>query len=111
MMKEEISVKELNGITDCIIVDIRDKIAFEYGSIEGAVSIPQKDIMKLRKERWNYSKLLVCPTKPTPIPHNFQAVSSKELPLPVHLPPIRKFCFVTRPQVRLTHEQLIPFYA
>lgn len=45
MMKEEISVKELNGITDCIIVDIRDKIAFEYGSIEGAVSIPQKDIM------------------------------------------------------------------
>ena len=45
MTKEEISVKELNSITDYIIVDIRDEIAFEYGSIDDAVNIPQKDIM------------------------------------------------------------------
>ena len=44
-MFEEISVKDLGGIKeDYKIIDIRDEIAFRYGSIPGAVNIPQKEI-------------------------------------------------------------------
>lgn len=62
MTKEEISVKELNSITDYIIVDIRDEIAFEYGSIDDAVNIPQKDLQS-RLNELDKSKLIIVMCK------------------------------------------------
>lgn len=44
-MTEEISVKDLKNIeTEYKIIDIRDEIAFEYGTINGAINIPQNKI-------------------------------------------------------------------
>lgn len=44
-MTEEISVKELNNIdVEYKIIDIRDEIAFQYGTINGAVNIPQNKL-------------------------------------------------------------------
>ena len=62
MTREEIFVKELNHITDCIIVDIRDEIAFAYGSIDGAVNIPQKDLQS-RLNELDKSKLIIIMCK------------------------------------------------
>ena len=62
MIKEEISVNELNNLDNYLIIDIRDEIAFEYGSIDGAVNIPQKDIMN-RLESFDKDKLLVIMCK------------------------------------------------
>ena len=41
----EISVSELNNLENYTVIDIRDEIAFEYGSIEGAINIPERDLM------------------------------------------------------------------
>lgn len=44
-MIEEISVKELNNIdVEYQLIDIRDEIAFQYGTINGAVNIPQNKL-------------------------------------------------------------------
>lgn len=44
-MLEEISVKELKNLeVDYKLIDIRDEIAFEYGTINGAVNIPQSKL-------------------------------------------------------------------
>ncbi len=44
-MIEEISVKELNNIdVEYKLIDIRDEIAFQYGTINGAVNIPQNKL-------------------------------------------------------------------
>ena len=44
-MLEEISVKELKNLEfDYKLIDIRDEIAFEYGTINGAVNIPQSKL-------------------------------------------------------------------
>ena len=44
-MIEEISVKELDSIDrEYQIIDIRDEISFQYGSISGAVNIPKNKI-------------------------------------------------------------------
>lgn len=44
-MIEEISVKELNNIdVEYMLIDIRDEIAFQYGTINGAVNIPQNKL-------------------------------------------------------------------
>lgn len=44
-MIEEISVKELKNLeVDYKLIDIRDEIAFEYGTINGAVNIPQSKL-------------------------------------------------------------------
>lgn len=44
-MLEEVSVKELNNLeVDYKLIDIRDEIAFEYGTINGAVNIPQSKL-------------------------------------------------------------------
>lgn len=58
----EISVNELNSLSNYMVIDIRDKIAFEYGSIDGAVNIPQKDIMN-RLDLLDKSKLIVVMCK------------------------------------------------
>lgn len=62
MIKEEISVSELNHLNNYTIIDIRDEIAFEYGSIDGAVNIPQKDIFE-RVDSFDKDKLLVIMCK------------------------------------------------
>ena len=50
-MIEEISVKNLGEIKEKYrIIDIRDEISFRYGSIPGAVNIPQKEIKSAAKE-------------------------------------------------------------
>ena len=50
-MIEEISVKDLGTIKEKYqIIDIRDEIDFRYGSIPGAVNIPQKEIKDAAKE-------------------------------------------------------------
>ncbi len=41
----EVSVSELNNLENYTVIDIRDEIAFEYGSLNGAVNIPQRDLM------------------------------------------------------------------
>ena len=44
-MIEEISIKELNNIdVEYKLIDIRDEIAFQYGTINGAVNIPQNKL-------------------------------------------------------------------
>lgn len=44
-MIEEISVKELNNIdVEYKLIDIRDEIAFQYGTINGAVNIPKNKL-------------------------------------------------------------------
>ena len=58
----EISVNELNSLSNYTVIDIRDKIAFEYGSINGAVNIPQKDITN-RLNLLDRSKLIVVMCK------------------------------------------------
>ena len=50
MMKEEISVNDLNKLNNYLIVDIRDEIAFKYGSIKGAINIPQHEIQNRLEE-------------------------------------------------------------
>lgn len=60
-MIEEISVKDLDSLTDYVIVDIRDEISFEYGSIDGAVNIPQGQIMEsLDKLDKNRLTIIMC---------------------------------------------------
>ena len=50
-MIEEISVKDLGEIKEKYrIIDIRDEIDFRYGSIPGAVNIPQKEIKRAAEE-------------------------------------------------------------
>ena len=45
MMTEEISVKDIDAVKEKYqIVDIRDEIDFQYGSIAGAVNIPLQEI-------------------------------------------------------------------
>ena len=45
-MIEEISVGELESLDErYTVVDIRDEISFRYGSISGAINIPQNEIM------------------------------------------------------------------
>ena len=61
-MLEEVSVKELNNLeVDYKLIDIRDEIAFEYGTINGAVNIPQSklyDSLDLLDEQTLY--IIVC---------------------------------------------------
>ncbi|MBO4896696.1 MAG: ATPase [Clostridia bacterium] len=68
-MKEEISVKDLNSLDNYIIVDIRDEIAFKYGSIKGAVSIPQNEIND-RLAELQKDKLIVVMCKSGIISYN-----------------------------------------
>lgn len=58
----EISVNELNNIDNYTIIDIRDEIAFEYGSIDGAVNIPQRDITN-RLDELDKSKQIIVMCK------------------------------------------------
>lgn len=57
---EEISVDEMKSLdkNDYLVVDIRDEIAFAYGSIGGAVNIPQ-DKLKEKIDDLPKDKLLV----------------------------------------------------
>ncbi|MCR4719567.1 MAG: ATPase [Firmicutes bacterium] len=59
---EEISVKDLNSLNNYIIIDIRDEISFKYGSIKGAVSIPQRDIFN-RLDELDRNKLIIVMCK------------------------------------------------
>ncbi|MBQ9228201.1 MAG: ATPase [Eubacterium sp.] len=60
-MREEVSVKELNSLGQYLLVDIRDAISFEYGSIEGAVNIPQKQLMsRLDELDQNQLTVVMC---------------------------------------------------
>ena len=62
MMKEEISVNDLNKLNNYLIVDIRDEIAFKYGSIKGAINIPQHEIQN-RLEELDKDKLIIVMCK------------------------------------------------
>lgn len=42
-MEFEITAEELDE--GCLIIDIRDNAAFKYGHIEGAVNIPEKELL------------------------------------------------------------------
>ena len=59
---EEISVKDLNSLNNYIIIDIRDEISFKYGSIKGAVSIPQRDLFN-RLDELDRNKLIIVMCK------------------------------------------------
>ena len=47
MMSREIAATELEGLDSdrYMLIDIRDSLAFEYGHIDGAVNIPQEELM------------------------------------------------------------------
>ena len=59
---EEISVNDLNGLNNYIIIDIRDEISFKYGSIKGAVNIPQRDVFN-RLDELDRDKLIIVMCK------------------------------------------------
>ena len=61
-LNEEISVKDLNSLNNYIIIDIRDEISFKYGSIKGAVNIPQRDIFN-RLSELDRDKLIIVMCK------------------------------------------------
>ena len=44
-MLDQVSVKNLDTIGQYKVIDIRDEIAFQYGSIKGAINIPQNVIL------------------------------------------------------------------
>ncbi len=55
----EITLEELDNLSNCQLVDIRNEISYEYGKIDGAVNIPLEgfDESKLDKDRKN---ILYC---------------------------------------------------
>lgn len=55
----EITLEELDNLSNCQLVDIRNEISYEYGKIDGAVNIPLDgfDESKLDKDRKN---ILYC---------------------------------------------------
>lgn len=59
-MNNEITAAQLGELQDdeYIIIDIRDADAFEYGHIDGAVNIPQSDV--LSAELPSDKKLIIC---------------------------------------------------
>ena len=61
-MTEEVSVKELKNLkSDYKLIDIRDEIAFQYGTINNAVNIPQSrlyDSLDLLDKQTLY--IIVC---------------------------------------------------
>ena len=61
-MRDEISVNELADTANYIIVDIRDEIAFQYGTISGAVNIPQNELMD-RLDELDKNRLIIVMCK------------------------------------------------
>lgn len=61
-MTEEVSVKELNTLENYVIIDIRDETAFTYGSISGAINIPQQHLFE-SLDLLDKNKLLVIMCK------------------------------------------------
>lgn len=62
MIQEEITVKQLLEAdeNEYKIIDIRDEIAFAYGSIKGAVSIPQNQLEDRLGELEHDKLLVIC---------------------------------------------------
>ena len=61
-MIEEVSIEELKSLDErYTIIDIRDEISFRYGSISGAINIPQKEIMsRLDELNKNVLYIIMC---------------------------------------------------
>ena len=60
-MLEQISVKNLDTLGKYKVIDIRDEIAFQYGSIKGAINIPQNVILdKLDLLNKDTQYVIVC---------------------------------------------------
>ena len=61
-MIEEVSIEELKSLDErYTIIDIRDEISFQYGSISGAINIPQKEIMsRLDELNKNVLYIIMC---------------------------------------------------
>ena len=59
-MSREIAAAELEGLDSdgYMLIDIRDSSAFEYGHIDGAVNIPQEELMTAELPR--DKKLIIC---------------------------------------------------
>lgn len=48
----------INTSGNTLIIDIRDKLSFEYGHIDGAVNIPAEKLIKATCQRTKASYLL-----------------------------------------------------
>ena len=59
-MNNEITPAQLNELPDseCMIIDIRDSSAFEYGHIGGSINIPQHNVLTAQLPR--DKKLIIC---------------------------------------------------
>ena len=62
MTNEEISINELNEISDYVILDIRDEISVEYGTINGSINIPQRELEN-RLDELDKTKLIIVMCK------------------------------------------------
>lgn len=60
--KSDITISELNNIqqNEYLIIDIRDKFAFEYGHIDGAANIPQTELNENISKLPRSKKLIIC---------------------------------------------------
>jgi tRNA(Ile)-lysidine synthase TilS/MesJ/rhodanese-related sulfurtransferase len=61
-MNYEFTVTELESLPpdSYMLVDMRDALAFQYGHMDGAVNIPQKDLYQLPEMLPRDKKLIIC---------------------------------------------------
>lgn len=58
-MNPEFTIEELEETENCLLIDIRSETEFEYGHIDGAVNIPQNELLK-KDDLPRGKKLILC---------------------------------------------------